>query len=118
MKIVKPAKIPVLSRVVEIAGRLQFHVTAVIAFPLEAPRALLDELTFWKTSAAALGERGVFDEGFAKVRGELLVSGSFFAPGGTPLPASYVRASVGSIDKRLAIVGDRVWQGNVPSAPL
>ena len=117
MKIVKPAKIPVLTRIVEMARRPYFHVSAVIAFPLAAPRAILDELTFWKTSAAALGEQGVFDEGFARVRGELLVAGSFFAPEGKPLPASYVRARVGAIDKRLAVIGDRTWQDGVSSAP-
>ncbi|MEO5731016.1 MAG: DUF2169 domain-containing protein, partial [Byssovorax sp.] len=118
MKVVKPAKIPVLTRVVEMARRPHFHVTAVVAFPLEAPRALVDELKFWKTSAAALGERGVFDEGFARARGEVLVCGSFFAPEGKPLPASYVRVRLGAIDKRLAVIGDRTWQDGVPSAPV
>jgi uncharacterized protein YjbI with pentapeptide repeats len=117
MKIVKPAKIPVLTRILELAGRLQLHVTGVIAFPLDAPRAICDELTFWKTTSAALGEKGVFDEGFSRPCGELLVCGSFFAPDGKALPASYVRARLGSIDKRLAVIGDRTWQNGVPSAP-
>lgn len=117
MKIVKPAKLPVLHRVVEIARRPYFHVAAVLAFPLHTPRALLDELSFWRGTASALGENVVFDEGFAKARGELLVCGSFFAPGGKAVTASFVRARMGTIDKRLAVVGDRCWHRDVPTQP-
>lgn len=117
MKVIKPAKIPVLTRVVEFARRPFFHAAGIIAFPLDDARALYDELTFWKTTGAALGEKGVVDEGFAKPRGELLVCGSFFAPEGKPLPASYVRARLGAVDKRLAVVGDRTWQDRVPTPP-
>jgi len=117
MKIVKPRKLPILHRVVEFACRPHFHVASVLAFPLASPRALMDELNFWQTTSAALGERGVFDEGFAKARGELLVCGSFFAPGGKPLAASFVRARIDTIDKRLAVAGNRFWQNHVPSPP-
>jgi uncharacterized protein YjbI with pentapeptide repeats len=117
MKIIKPTKLPILHRVVEIARRPYFHAAGILAFPLGSPRALCNELTFWQTTSAALGEKGVFDEGFAKARGELLVCGSFFAPGGKPVTASFVRARVGAVDKRLAVAGDRFWQNQVPSAP-
>ena len=118
MKIIKPTRLPILHRVVEIRRRPHFHVAGILSFPLASPRALCDELTFWQTTSAALGERGVFDEGFAKARGEILVCGNFFAPGGKPLTASFARARLGSIDKRLAVAGDRFWQNQVPSAPL
>ncbi len=117
MKVVKPMKVPILTRVVERARRPELHVAAMLAFPLDAPRALLDEIAFWKAVGAALGESGVVDEGFAKARGELLVAGSFFAPGGTPLPASYVRVKLGGVDKRLAVVGHRTWRDHAPSTP-
>ena len=117
MKIIKPTKLPILTRVAERARKPELHVAAMLGFPLDAPRALLDELAFWACVGATLGASGVIDEGFAKVRGELLVAGSFFAPGGVPLPASYVRAKLGGVDKRLAIVGDRVWRDNAPAAP-
>ncbi|MBK8259616.1 MAG: DUF2169 domain-containing protein [Polyangiaceae bacterium] len=117
MKVVKPTKLPILHRVVEVARKPQFHVAAIMAFPLSSPRALLDELAFWAATGAALGENAVFDESLAKCRGEFLVCGGFFAPGNKPIPASYVRARVGGVDKRLAITGDRTWQNNVPTAP-
>ncbi|WP_437832530.1 DUF2169 domain-containing protein [Sorangium sp. So ce1153] len=117
MKIIKPMKLPVLHRVLEAGRRPFFHLGAMLAFPLATPRALLDELTFWAAISAQLGAQGVVDEGIAKARGELLVCGSFFAPEGKPIAASYVRARLGPVDKRLAIVGDRTWQGGTPTPP-
>ena len=117
MKTIKPTKLPILTRVVERARKPELHVAAMLGFPLDAPRALLDELAFWAAVSAALGASGVVDEGFAKARGELLVAGSFFAPGGVPLPASYVRAKVGPADKRLAVVGDRYWRDHATTEP-
>lgn len=106
MKVVKPLKIPILTRVIEHLKRPQFHVGAILAFPLDRPRALIDELTFWPAVTADLG-MAVLDEGIAKARGELLVAGRCCAPGGRPLPASYVRAKVGAAEKKLMVTGDR-----------
>lgn len=117
MKVIKPNKLILLHRVVEQARRQHFHVAAMLGFPLATPRALLDELAFWAATGAALGATGVIDEGIAKVRGELLVAGSFHAPGGAPTAASYVRAKVGALDKLLSILGDRFWHDGVPTAP-
>jgi len=117
MKIAKPAKVPILTRVVERARRPELHVAAMLGFPLASPRALLDELAFWATVSAALGAGGVIDEGLAKAQGELLVAGSFHAPGGAPLRASHVRAKLGGIDKRLAVIGNRHWRDGVPTEP-
>ena len=110
-------KLALLHRVVEVRRRPYFHVGAMLGFSLSNHRALVDELAFWATVSSVLGATGVVDEGFAKARGELLVAGSFHAPGGIPLPASYVRIKLGSVDKRLAVLGDRVWRDNAASAP-
>jgi uncharacterized protein YjbI with pentapeptide repeats len=117
MKIVKPVKVPVVTRVVEIDRRPRINVAAMIGFPLDAPRAILDELAFWAAVTAELGEQVVIDGGVAKARGELLVAGSFHAPTGEPVTASYVRAKLGPIDKQLAVFGDRYWHDETPSEP-
>jgi hypothetical protein len=117
MKVIKPMKLALLHRVIEVRRRPYFHVGAMLGFSLSNHRALVDEMAFWAAVSMALGANGVVDEGFAKARGELLVAGSFHAPGGLPVTASYVRARLGGIDKRLAIVGDRVWRDNAASAP-
>src|SRR5262249_35834510 len=58
----------------------------------------------------------VFDEGMSKPDGELLVHGRCFPPGGKRA-ATYVRVQLGPIDKKLAVVGDRVWKHGVPTDP-
>ena len=80
-------KLSLLHRVVEVQRRPRFHVAAMLGFPLAKPRALVDELAFWAGVGAALGPSGVVDEGFAKSRGEVLVAGSFHAPGGAAITA-------------------------------
>ncbi len=106
MKVVKPLKIPILTRVVEHLRRPQLHVGAILGFPLDRPRALIDEFAFWPAVTPDLGT-AVLDEGISKARGELLVAGRCCTPGGRPLTASYVRATVGPIDKKLMVMGDR-----------
>jgi uncharacterized protein YjbI with pentapeptide repeats len=110
-------KLALLHRVVEVRRRPYFHVGAMLGFSLTDSRALVDELAFWASVSAVLGATGVVDDGFAKARGELLVAGAFHAPGGAPLPASYSRVRLGSVDKRVAVLGDRVWRDNAASAP-
>ena len=86
MRVVKPTKLPVLHRVVEIRRRPYFHVAGILAFPLASPRALRGEMAFWQASASALGEGGVFDDGFAKAPRVRLFCGSAFAPPAKPAP--------------------------------
>lgn len=117
MKVAKPLKVPILTRTVELRRRCFFHVTAMMGFPVASPRALVDEFSFWRVVTAALGEQGVIDEGISKSRGEVLAAGSFHAPQGAPTKASYARVKVGALDKRVAVVGDREWRGEVPTPP-
>lgn len=117
MKVVKPAKLPVLTRVVEFERVPHLHVAALVAFPFDEPRGILEEIAFWPIAMAELGEAAVLDEGFAKVRGELLLCGSYHAPAGETVRASYVRVSAGPVDKRLSVIGDRYWKDGVPTEP-
>src|SRR5262245_1519784 len=116
MRVVKPMKVAALTRVVEVARRIRFHVGAMIAFPLDAPRSVVDEMTFWEAVTPELGNIPL-DEGITKARGELLAAGRCFAPEGRRVTASVVRARVGSVDKRLAVLGDRYWTGTSFTEP-
>jgi uncharacterized protein YjbI with pentapeptide repeats len=111
-------KVALLHRVLEISRKPHFHVGAMLGFPLTSSRAMFDEMAFWDGIRNALGATGIVDEGFAKARGELLVAGSFHAPGGVPIGASYVRVRLGQLDKRLAVLGDREWRDNVATSPI
>ncbi|MEZ4300779.1 MAG: DUF2169 domain-containing protein [Polyangiaceae bacterium] len=117
MRIVKPVKIPALTRVVEVARKYRFHVAAIIGFPLGSPRALIDEMRFWQAVTPELGAIPL-DDGITKVKSELLVAGRCFAPEGKRVTASFVRARLGGIDKRLAVLGDRHWTPHGFTEPL
>lgn len=114
MKVVKPMKVPILSRTFEDRRRPHFHVAAFLGFPLANPRALLDELAFWDAVQPALGG-SLVDESLTKAHGEVLVAGNWYAPGGKAVASSFVRVKVGAVDKRLAVYGDRHWVRGKPS---
>ena len=116
MKVTKPMKLSVLTRTVEQARRPELHVGAVLAFSLTDPRTLVDEISFWGAVTPTLGASGL-DEACAKAHGEVLVGGSCFAPGGRALAASFVRVQIGSVDKRLSVIGDRYWKRGVATNP-
>lgn len=116
MKVCKPLKVPVLCRIVVDQKQPRLHVAAMLGFPLANPRALVDEIALWPKLTAELGAT-TLDEGITKARGELLVAGSFHAPGGKPLAASYVRVKAGAVDKRLAVFGDRHWESGNQTTP-
>jgi uncharacterized protein YjbI with pentapeptide repeats len=115
MKVFKPQRLGVLHRVVEHRRRYTFVVSVLVYVPLEEPRKLLTEMTMWREIGLEL-PNGVADEGFPKPYGELLLTAFAY-----PSPASdahaVVRAQVGPIDKRLAVFGDRFWEGDEISQP-
>lgn len=117
MRFHKPLKVPLLTRVLEVGPHRTLHVAALLAFPLDAPRALVDEVSFWASVTPLLGPAGVLDEGVSRARAEFLVAGSFHAPNGVPAQASHVRVRVGELQKRLSVLGNRHWVNGVPTAP-
>lgn len=118
MKLVKPDKLSVLFRCVEHDGCPRLLVAAIAGFSFERPKSLVPEIQLWPMTVEALAsEKGVLDEGMAKVRGELLVTGSCYVPRGEPAQVSFVRVQCGAIDKRLAVIGDRHWKHGVPTEP-
>jgi hypothetical protein len=53
-----------------------------------------------------------------KPRGEMLVTGSCFAPRGTTRPASLVSVQVGELQKTLHVYGNRFWKKNYGMSTL
>lgn len=117
MKVLKPQKLGILSRCFEHGRRFYMGVSALAMYPLGRIDTLIDEVAIWKLAAERLGAEGALDFGIPKSRGEFLVNGIAFAPGGVPHPAVPVRATVGEIQKDLAIYGDRYWTGKTATEP-
>ncbi|MFO0554309.1 MAG: DUF2169 domain-containing protein [Polyangiaceae bacterium] len=122
MRTIKPLRLGVLHRVIEIQRRPQLIVSVFAATSLAAPKQMLPEMALWKLVEKSLGTGATLDEGYSKPAGEVLVHGSFFSPHGQAEPVSFVglelqREGKKLIDKRLAILGRREWKHGVPSNP-
>ncbi|MBW2528119.1 MAG: DUF2169 domain-containing protein [Deltaproteobacteria bacterium] len=116
MKVVKPQRLGLIHRVVEHERRCSLVVSVLVYVPLDAPRKLLTEQSLWKDVGEEIPS-GIVDEGVPKPVGEVLLTAHAFAPKGEPARGVMVRVKVGSVDKRLAVVGDRHWKGGKPSEP-
>ena len=117
MKTVKPTRLSLVTRFFEEERRPRFVVGVTAAFRLGVDKELVSDIEMWPLVMAALEvEDGVLDEGAPKVRGEVLVAGHCYPPG-APQAVSFARVKVGTVDKRLAVIGDRQWKHGVPSEP-
>jgi uncharacterized protein YjbI with pentapeptide repeats len=123
MRLVKPLRLSVLQRNFEARGSAHLAVGALLYFPFEAPDVPLPEVSMWKAIPDELGKDAALDEGMPKPRGELLVHGTAYAPGGAPRPGFSVRVAMAgetperSIDKKLYVVGPREWKLTGPTDP-
>ncbi len=110
MKIYKKNEQSLLIKSFGIADRLYIAVSVLIFFDLDDPDTPLKEQELWSVIPAQLGQGAVFDPGMTKPRGEVLVTGSCFAPRGMTHRASQVSFRVGSLSKTLSIFGNRFWK--------
>jgi uncharacterized protein YjbI with pentapeptide repeats len=118
MRVVKPGKLSVLCRTFERDRRPHLVVTVLIGSSFDRPRELISEVDLWTTCAEELApDGGMIDEANLKVRGELVVTGRCFVPQGKAASTSFVRVTLGPVDKTLAVIGDRVWKRGVPTEP-
>lgn len=116
MKIVKPQRLSLLTRTFEDGPKSYLVVSAVTFFPFSLPEYLLPEISLWKMIPKELGAEGIFDEGMPKTRGEALVFGKAYPKGGAA-PSTYVRLTMGSIQKTLYVLGARRFRMGVATAP-
>jgi uncharacterized protein YjbI with pentapeptide repeats len=118
MKVIKPLKLGLLHRVFENDQRCYFVVTIFFHFDVDEPKKLLGEVGMWKfVSDELMGEGGILDEGNSKVSGEVLVTGRCYPHGGKPAQVSFVRVKMATMDKRLAVLGNRRYKLGVPTVP-
>ncbi len=115
MKLIKPLKLGLLFRAFEYRGRCFWSPAVLAFFDFSGPPRLKSEVDLWKLAPQRLGQQ-ILDEGMPKARAEVLVNGSFFAPGKKPVPAGKVRVSLGPVDKTLYVFGDRFWKRSAAMA--
>ncbi len=111
MKVLKPSKLSVLTRCFEHRRRFYLGVSVLGFIPLEGEARLLPEAAMWTFAGERLGAEGALDVGIPKARGEYIVHGSAYAPGGVALTELAVGVRVGPLQKQLRVSGDRFWIG-------
>lgn len=116
MRTLKPLTVSVLHAPFELHGKVQLVVVvgAMVGFD---GKALEQEQSLWKMLSETPGANGSLDEVKPKVRGEALVVGHAYAPGGKPAPVVAAKLGVGAVEKEVWVVGDRVWKGGAPGEP-
>ncbi len=120
MRVFKPLEPSLLYKTFEWEKQQRFVASVLIGFPLDGSDPLL-EPDLWKFLSEELGKDAMLDMCMPKPRGEVLVHGRFFAPGAQPVPAGRVRLRMETIDKELAVIGDRRWRlgiGATAPAPM
>lgn len=108
MKIVKPFRIGLLSKPLLHGGTVYLSVGLLHYFPFADPRRIQTEQEMWTDLGPALGNVPL-DPVHPKLRGEVLVWGSYFAPDGEPMLQHGVRLAIGPVDKVVRVTGPRQW---------
>ncbi|HZF50028.1 MAG TPA: DUF2169 domain-containing protein [Polyangiaceae bacterium] len=117
MRLIKPLRLSIVQRMLTVRRDSRLCVGLLVYFPFEAPDHALPEIAMWQRVVKEVGKDAALDEGLAKPRGEILVHGKAFAPGGQPKPVVQARLEAGPIDKSLYVVGRRRWTFRGASEP-
>lgn len=108
MKIVSPLQAGVLQKPFSFHGRHFLCISLLWGFRLDTGAPVL-ETELWEALSELFNDGRVFDQSMPKAHAELLVLGSFYAPGGRPVTEGAVMVRVGALEKRLLVTGDRRW---------
>ena len=122
MRTIKPVRLGVLHRVLELGRKPHLILSIFAGTPLGGAKEAITEVALWKLVEKSLGTGSILDEGYSKPAGEVVVHGTFHAPHGVPTPVSFaglelVQDGKKTIDKRLAILGRREWRSGLPTEP-
>ncbi|WP_045219023.1 DUF2169 domain-containing protein [Desulfonatronum thioautotrophicum] len=109
MKIFKDKTVSPLFRPIGIRGETWLCVAGLVFFDLLDPDALDTEQNMWAALPGQLGQPMIIDQAVPKPRGEVLVSGACFQPGGAARAAHKAGFRVGGVRKEVAVFGERFW---------
>ncbi|CAN7528693.1 DUF2169 domain-containing protein [Bosea sp. LjRoot90] len=108
--IIKPRKLGILTKVERRGASATLVVSALGLFSLLEPGDFEPDTALWPMAMEQMPAGTIFDAAMPKPCGEVLVAGFARAPGGESVPALTLDIALGSMRKRLAVFGDRVWR--------
>lgn len=110
MKIVKPMTLGLMHRPYLWRGQHRLLVATLGFFALGGrAQALLRDNLQWHKLIGALPPGRPLDELMPKAHGEVLLCGSAYAAQGLATTERIVRLQLGTVDKRVRVIGDRQW---------
>ena len=112
IKLIKPATTEMTYRTLSLApDRHSLAVTLLVPFYLhhDAQAATSSTSPVWDAIKPALEDYSTFDEGWPKLQGEYLVCGAAYPPTDSKQQPVSAQVSVGDLNKRLAVFGDRFF---------
>ncbi|WP_084801373.1 DUF2169 domain-containing protein [Bradyrhizobium sp. Ec3.3] len=110
--LIKPRTLGLLTRCERRPRGASLIISALAMFDLANPCAdrLEGEQELWVMSAKELPPGSPLDIGMPKPQAEVLIGGHAAAPEGRPIQRIILGWSLGPIQKRLLVTGDRYWQ--------
>ena len=116
MRGIKPFKLGFIARPFQWGRQHHLGVSVMAFFGFDPPGVVYTDIEMWDLIGQELADTA-FDVGMPKSRGEVVVTGRCFVPGGAPAATCPVRVKVGDVEKTIYVIGDRVWQKGVPTKP-
>ena len=110
MRVFKPLQLSLQHKTFSWENKNQFAVTLLLGFPFDREQEVLLEQDLWQFLPDQLGSDAMLDLCMPKPQGEVLVYGNYHAPGGQAVSAEQVQVKIGSVNKSLAVIGNRYWR--------
>lgn len=108
--IMKPSRLSCAIQTEAAKGGGLTTISSFALFDFADPRRLLTEQALWPMVAEQMPKGAVFDKGKLKPKGEFIIAGAALAPTDRPITGARVTARLGTIEKKLAVFGDRFWR--------
>ena len=110
MRVFKPLQLSLQHKTYSWQNKNHLAVTLLLGFPFDSGQEVLLEQDLWQFLPDQLGKDAMLDMCMPKPQGEVLVYGNYYAPGGNPVTADEVQLKIGSVEKELAVIGNRYWR--------
>lgn len=117
MKLVKSQNLVLINRIYEEGKRRMLFVGVGVGYFLDNPATPAAEKVVWTAISQQIPAPQIFDAGFPKPAGEIIIAGSAAAPERKPVRGLLVTAAVGPVRRRLAVFGNRTWR-NQSAGPV
>jgi hypothetical protein len=117
MRVFKPLQLSLQTRTFGWQQKNYLSVSCMLGFRYDDSREILLEQALWKFLGDKVDNSTPLDIGMPKPHGEVLVFGDYYAPDEQAVSADAVQIKAGTLDKTLAVIGERYWRSLIGPTP-